>query len=533
VPSGRLTLDWVGKDQALLTTPDGGYEWVDRTDPRVTEIRLLHERETVGAACPDEHRAADNLLIHGDAADGLRSLLNLPEFAAEYRGKVKLVYIDPPFNTGQAFEHYDDALEHSVWLTMMRDRLTLVRDLLAPDGSVWVHLDDAEMAYCRVLMDEIFGRTNFVASVVWQKADTVRNDATRFSVSHDTILVATRDITQWRARRLPRSAAMNKVYRNPDKDARGPWLAVPLQGPNLRPNLTFEVVSPRTGKTHWPPEGNCWRRGRAEVAEMIAENRIYFGKDGNGVPQIKKFLTDVGDSVPDTVWSVKEVGGNRQSKAEMRALFPTLVPFATPKPERLLERVFQIATDPGDIVLDCFAGSGTTAAVAQKMARRWVTVEKERKTIDSFTRPRLAMVVFGEDPGGITEAVGWQGGGGFRVLEVGPSMYDVDDDRVLLAEWTSNGQFAAAACAQLGFTVDDHPPFVGRRGRVRLAAVDGVADSSVVRALVSNLDEKERLVIVAKATEPGAESLLRELSSGSRLLKAPRDLVGVARQARR
>lgn len=166
MPSGRLTLNWVGKDQALLTTPDGGYEWVDRTDPRVTEIRLLHERETVGAVGPDEHPTADNLLIHGDAADGLRSLLNLPEFAAEYRGKVKLVYIDPPFNTNQAFLHYDDALEHSVWLTMMRDRLTLIRDLLAPDGSVWVHLDDAEMAYCRVLMDEIFGRTNFVASVV-------------------------------------------------------------------------------------------------------------------------------------------------------------------------------------------------------------------------------------------------------------------------------------------------------------------------------------------------------------------------------
>lgn len=169
MPSGRLTLNWIGKNQALLNKPGGGYEWVDRTDPRVTETRLLHERETVVAAGLDEDRAADNLLIQGDAADGLRSLLNLPEYAAEYRGKVKLVYIDPPFNTGQAFEHYDDALEHSVWLTMMRDRLALVRDLLAPDGSVWVHLDDAEMAYCKVLLDELFGRRAFITDVIWQK----------------------------------------------------------------------------------------------------------------------------------------------------------------------------------------------------------------------------------------------------------------------------------------------------------------------------------------------------------------------------
>jgi len=267
-------------------------------------------------------------------------------------------------------------------------------------------------------------------------------------------------------------------------------------------------------------------------------------------------------------------------------------PFATPKPERLLKRIIEAASDAGDIVLDCFGGSGTTAAVAHKMGRRWITVEREVRTIEAFTRPRLGKVVAGDDPGGVTsvevgtgdglpdgvkpgsarsaasvlkklsatgaldtaglsadavsglaKALGnadktemqtiWHGGGGFRVLEVGPSMYDVDDGRVLLAEWTSNGQFAAAACAQLGFTVDDDPPFAGRRGRVRLAAVDGVADSSVVRALVSNLDEKERLVIVAKAAEPGAESLLRDLSSGSRLLKAPRDLVGVAQRARR
>jgi len=586
VPSGRLTLNWVGKDQALLTTPDGGYEWVDRTDPRVTEIRLLHERETVGAAGPDEHRAADNLLIHGDAADGLRSLLNLPEFAAEYRGKVKLVYIDPPFNTNQAFLHYDDALEHSVWLTMMRDRLALIRDFLAPDASVWVHLDDAEMAYCRVLMDEIFGRANFVASVAWQKADSTRNDAKRFSVDHDSILIY-RASSGWDPNRLPRTAASDARFSAQDGDPRA-WFDDNPSAPGAKTHqgMVYAIQHPITGKLHYPARGRHWWTEQSQLLAVmcqyapyelrdlddsdtradlcgttasavrggvkgivlavpleVAQNHAQARYDQGDWPMVvlrsggrgglgrKSYVPSQG-LVPSTWWSNDLVGHNRQAKAEIKALFPGMSAFDTPKPERLLQRIIHIGSQPGDIVLDCFAGSGTTAAVAQKMGRRWVTVEKEWKTFDSFTRPRLAMVTAGEDPGGITDAVGWHGGGGFRVLDVGPSMYDVTDDRVLLASWTSNGRFAAAACAQLGFTVDDHPPFVGRRGRVWLAAVDGVADESVVRALVSNLDDKERLVIVAKAAEPGAESLLRELSSGSRLLKAPRDLVSMRRRAR-
>lgn len=522
---GRLTLSWVNKERALLGTEAGAYEWVDRDDPRVCEVRLLEPVDSVGEVGPETQRAADNMLIAGDNLHALRSLTKLPEYAGEYLGKIKLVYIDPPFNTGQAFAHYDDALEHSVWLTMMRDRLTLIRDLLTPDGSVWVHLDDAEVAYCRILMDEIFGRFNFVSSVIWQKADTVRNDATRLSVSHDSILVFARDITQWRARRLPRTDEMNKVYRNPDKDPRGPWLAVPLQGPNIRPNLTFAVVSPTTGREHWPPEGGCWRRSREEVATLIVENRIYFGRDGNGVPQIKKFLSEVGDRVPDTVWSVKDVGGNRQSKGEMRQLFPSVVPFATPKTERLLERVITIATDPGDTVLDCFAGSGTTAAVAHKMGRRWVAVEREQDTVKTFLRPRLERVVNGEDEGGITKEVGWEKGGGFRVFSVALSMYEQADERVFLSSWVTNDKFAEAVCAQLGFMLDDSPPFAGRKGRTRLAAIDGVADEGVTHAILSHLDEMERAVVVAKAVTDEAASLLKTLSPGSRLKKVPRDLI--------
>lgn len=590
MPSGRLTLDWVGKDQALLTTPEGGYEWVDRTDPRVTEIRLLHERETVGAVGPGEHHATDNLLIHGDAADGLRSLLNLPEFAAEYRGKVKLVYIDPPFNTGQAFEHYDDALEHSVWLTMMRDRLALIRDLLAPDGSVWVHIDNDNAAYCWALMDEVFGRSKFVSTIVWQKKYS-RDNRPAIGDVHDYILVYSPLGTDWKhvRNRVVRTAA--KEYRNPNNDVRGLWRAIPMTAQGFRPNQMYTIRSP-AGVDHKPPKGRCWSMIRPRFDELLAADRIYFGVDGSAQPGVIRYLDEDEGLVPWTWWPHEEVGHTDEAKKEMLQLFPDVAAFDTPKPERLMQRIIHIGSQPGEIVLDCFGGSGTTAAVAHKMGRRWITVEREVRTIETFTRPRLGKVVAGDDPGGVTsvevytgdglpdgvkpgsarvsagvlkklfaagaldtaglsadavselaKALGnadrterqtvWLGGGGFRVLEVGPSLYDVAGDRVLLAEWTSNGQFAAAACAQLGFAVDDDPPFAGRRGRARLAAVDGVADESVVRALVSNLDDRERLVIVAKAAEPGAESLLRELSSGSRLLKAPRDLVGVTRLGRR
>lgn len=501
MPSGRLTLDWVGKDQALLTTPEGGYEWVDRTDPRVTEIRLLHERETVGAVGPGEHHAADNLLIHGDAADGLRSLLNLPEFAAEYRGKVKLVYIDPPFNTGQAFEHYDDALEHSVWLTMMRDRLTLVRDLLAPDGSVWVHLDDAEMAYCKVLLDELFGRRAFITDVIWQKR-TSRDNRAAFSSMHDHLLVYAPAGPAWSSVR--NRLTDNGSYSNPDNDPRGPWRSVPMsaQAGHATASQFYEITTP-TGVKHDPPPGRAWTYSRERFEEIVAQGRVYWPKDGAGKPRLKMYPEESEGLVPFTIWPADAVGTNDEAKKQCLESFPRLAAFDTPKPERLLHRVLQIASNAGEIVLDCFGGSGTTAAVAHKIGRRWVTVERSAATVEDFCLPRLMKVVSGDDPRGVTSAVGWQGGGGFRVLDVGPSMYDVAGGRVLLAEWTSNGQFAAAACAQLGFTVDDDPPFAGRRGRVRLAAVDGVADESVVRALVSNLDDTERLVIVAKASEPG------------------------------
>ncbi len=529
-PSGRLSLSWVGKDRALLGTPDGGYEWVDRDDPRVTEVRLLQERATVGDLASSTTDADDNLLVVGDSYDALHALVSIPEYADSLLGRVKLVYIDPPFNTGQAFAQYDDALEHSVWLTMMRDRLLLIRELLAADGSVWVHLDDTEMAYCRVMMDEIFGRGNFVANVVWQKIHARNNSAQHFSAVQDYLLVYALDRSRLKLGRVARTELSDSDFWNPDDDPRGRWRRSDLTASHAYEDGRYEVTGPH-GEVFTPRGNRWWSVSRETFEQLRADNRLWWGKTSRTFPFRKRFESELGGLVPNTLWTHDEVGDNREAKGEVTRLFDRAAIFATPKPERLLGRVVSIASDPGDVVLDCFVGSGTTAAVAHKMRRRWVTVEKERSTVETFTRPRLEKVVAGEDRGGVTEAVGWEKGGGFRVLEVGPSMYDVRDGRAFLAEWVTNGAFAETAAAQLGFRVEHDAPFSARKGRFRLAVVDGVVDSDVVRAVVSRLGSDERVVLVGKGVASDAGELLKSLSPGSRLRKAPRDLLkrGVVR----
>ena len=527
--AGRLTLSWVNKDQALVPDEDGGYAWVERDDPRMTEVRLLQQ---AGHAGEIDDTGEDNLLIQGDSYDALHALSRTPEYAKQYRGKIKLVYIDPPFNTGQAFAHYDDALEHSVWLGMMRERLLLIRELLAPNGSVWVHLDDAEMAYCRVLMDEVFGRGNFIATVVWQKVYSPKNSARHLSVDQDYLLVYARNAEIWRPNDLGRSDAMNAAYRNPDNDPRGPWKPGDLVAnkPYSLGRYGFETPGGRT--IDGPPPGRYWRVSLEKLQELDRDGRIWWGEDGNNIPAVKRFLSEVRGRVPQTLWLYEEVGHNQTGKNEIQELFKGAEPFATPKPERLVQRVIEIGSNPGDIVLDSFLGSGTTAAVAHKMRRKWVGVELSCETIEKFARPRLEHVVAGEDPGGVTKDVEWAGGGSFRKLEVGPSLYKRAQRRLLLADWAKGDEFAQAVAAQLGFVYEPEAPFVGMKGRTRLAVVDGIVDDVVLTSIVAYLDDDERVTIVAKGAAPGAEQVLRELSSGSRLLKAPRDLVRRGRVVR-
>jgi adenine-specific DNA-methyltransferase len=526
--SGRLTLSWVNKDKALVPDGEGGYEWVERDDPRMTEVRLLQPAGHVGEVNSAD---VDNLLVQGDSYDALHALSRTPEYAKRYKGKVKLVYIDPPFNTGQAFEHYDDALEHSVWLGMMRERLLLIRELLASDGSVWVHLDDSEMAYCRVLLDEIFGRGNFVANVIWQKIHARNNSAQHFSSVHDYLVVFAKDRDKLQLGRVDRTELSDLDFWNPDDDQRGRWRRSDLTASHSYEDGRYEVVGPHGDV--FSPRGNRWWSVSRETFERLrADNRLWWGKTGRTFPFRKRFESELGGLVPNTFWTHDEVGDNRQAKSEVTKLFGRDAIFSTPKPEKLLRRVVSIGSNPGDIVLDCFAGSGTTAAVAHKMGRKWVAAEWSPETVETFTRPRLEKVVAGEDPGGVTESAGWSGGGGFRTLTVGASLYDRVKSRILLADWAKGEEFAQAVAAQLGFAYAPGGPFTGTKGRNRLAVVDGVVDDVVASSIVSRLDDDERVTIVAKAAAPGTEQVLRELSRGSRLLKAPRDLARRGRVVR-
>lgn len=354
-----------------------------------------------------------NRLLVGDA---LRSLCDA---RAQLAGSVELALLDPPYNTRANFHHYRDQAAHERWLERRRAELEALRPLLTPTGSVWVHLDDAEMHYAKVMMDDIFGRASFVATVVWQKTLS-RENRTDIADTHEYLLVYARDRAAWRRRRnlLPLGEEQLARYANPDADPRGPWTSGDMTakaGPGRRAAQFYDVTLP-SGRLVRPAQGMAWRYTRERFDELVADGRVTFGPGGDSVPRLKRFLAETRQGlVPTTWWPGAEVGTTDSAKKQLRRVFPHLVPFETPKPEELVARVVQIATDPGDLVLDCFAGSGTTPAVAHKLRRRWVAVEREVRTVEEFLLPRLDAVVAGADPGGVTAQAGWRGGGAFSV----------------------------------------------------------------------------------------------------------------------
>lgn len=525
----RLELTWPGKDKFLLTPrdADGKPQWVERTHPAAHEVRLADFTGQFGEV-NDADPYADNLLFTGDSLDALRVMTRVPEFARQYRGKVKLIYIDPPFNTGQTFEHYDDWLDHSTWLSFMRDRLLLMKELLAPNGSIWVHLDDAEQHRMRCLLDEVFGATGFLATVVWQKAYTLRNDSLGFSTDQDLICVYAKDATIWRPNRLDRTEQMDARYRNPDNDPRGPWKAIPLISNKTvaeRPNLGYTIRFPGVEREYPCDPNAAWRHSEERLMSLFAEGRVYI-PSGGGQPSTKLYLTETQGRVPQTWWKHEDVGHSQTARLELKALFPGTNPFSTPKPERLLERVLRIGSNPGDIVLDAFAGSGTTAAVAHKMGRRWVTSELSESTVESFTQPRLEKVISGDDQGGVSGSVGWDGGGGFRTVTISPTAYAETPFGVMLDDWATEGdKFARLMAGQLGFEYEPDGPFAGRRGRMRLVATVGTVGIEEAAVALSALDASERVTIVATVLLDGVEQFVRDNSRGSRVMKAPRDVL--------
>ncbi|MEB6006913.1 site-specific DNA-methyltransferase [Escherichia coli] len=422
----KLELNWIGKHKR----------------PRL-EPRILLEDKDLSYGDAD----SENLLIHGD------NLLALKSLEQQYAGKIKCIFIDPPYNTGSAFGHYDDGVEHSLWLSLMRDRLESLQRLLHESGSIWISIDDNEMAYLKVLMDEVFGRGNFITTICWEKIYTLKNTAKHFSTMHDFILVYSKDINKFTINQLPRTEKQNSNFKNPDNDPRGPWIDSAMHARNYYSKGTYEVISP-SGNTFTPPPGRYWSVSKENFDALNADNKIWWGKDGKNTPRKKTFLTEVKQGiVPGTIWGHEDAGQNAEAKNEIKALFSDDGGvFITPKPEKLLQKIITIASNEGDFILDSFAGTGTTGAVAHKMNRRWIMVELGEHC-HTHIAPRLKKVIDGKDNGGISKTVNWQGGGGFHYLRLAPSLLKKDH----WGNWVINKEYNAemlteAMCKHMNFT---------------------------------------------------------------------------------
>lgn len=389
--------------------------WLNDQDARNQSSLIPYRLLEADSKLSHGDQESENMLIQGDNLEALKSLLPY------YAGQVKCIYIDPPYNTQSAFEHYDDNLEHSTWLSTMYPRMELLRQLLAEDGSIWVSIDDNESHYLKVAMDEVFGRKNFIANVIWQKKYSPQNDAKWLSDSHDHILVFAKNKLIWRPFLLPRTLEMNARYKNPDNDPRGSWKPADLSAKTYSSNTDYEITTP-SGRAVKPPESRSWIYNKEKLQELIADNRIWFGKSGNNIPSLKIFLSEVQQgTVSKTIWMREEVGDNEQAKKEVKILSDG-ESFGTPKPERLIQRVFQLSTQPNNLVLDSFLGSGTTAAVAHKMGRRYIGIEMGDHAVTHCV-PRLKKVIEGEQ-GGISKDINWQGGGGFAFYHLGETIFD-------------------------------------------------------------------------------------------------------------
>lgn len=475
----RLELTWIGKDER------------PRLEPRILledEHKSYHAKAHV-----TENDIFDNILIHGD------NLLALKALEQEYGGRVKCVFIDPPYNTGSAFEHYDDGVEHSLWLSLMRDRLELLRRLLSDDGSIWITIDDNEAHYLKVLCDEVFGRPNFVANVVWQKAYTANQTAIHISNVHDHVLVYAKSFSQFQMGKIARTEDQKAKFKNPDNDPRGSWKAENLSAGKFYAAGQFEIEGP-TGLKFLPPKGRYWRCNEEQYSIWLRDNRITFGLAGTGRPMLKKFLSEMDDGLTATTWwPHEEVSSNKQASIDLKALLPEVPVFQNPKPEQLISRIIELASDPGEIVLDSFGGSGTTGAVAHKMGRRWIMVELGDHC-DTHIVPRLKKVIDSEDPGGITEAVEWNGGGGFRYYCLAPSLLEKDAwGNWVIAKDYDAAKVAQAVCKLMGFVYQPDETHYWMQGRSSESDFIYVTTQSLTHAQLAAISEEvgnERTLLV-------------------------------------
>lgn len=496
--SGKLELTWVGKNEE-----------------KVIEPRILMEDKSKSYGNPN----AENMLIHGD------NLIALKALQQDYAGKIKCIYIDPPYNTGSAFAQYDDGLEHSEWLNLMKPRLDLLRQLLTEDGSIWISIDEDEQAYLKVLCDEIYHRENFVATIVWQKRTSPDMRAT-ISDGHDYILVYAnnKEVFKKSINKLPLSSEQAENYKNPDNDPRGPWTSADYTAQGYRPNQMYKIITP-SGAEYTPPEGKCWKNIEEVFLQQVADNRIWFGSDGSGIPRRKTFLNEHEGVVPWTWWTNKEVGHNQEAKKEVITLFGAANAFETPKPERLIHRILTLASNPHDIVLDSFLGSGTTSAVAHKMGRRWIGIELGEQAY-THCKVRMDKVIDGEQ-GGISKTVDWHGGGGYKFYELAESLL-VPHPVLPVMEVNPHYTFemlCEAICKIEGFSYAPSGIFHGHSSEKRFIHITKeFINGAYVKSLLANLGEGQSLLIYGMKIQSGLR-----LPDNVEVRKIPKDLLDKCR----
>lgn len=479
----KLELTWIGKDQEI------------KLEPR---ILIEDSNKSYG----DQN--SQNMLIYGD------NLLALKALEQDFAGLIKCIYIDPPYNTGSAFEHYDDNLEHSTWLSLIKPRLEILKTLLHPtEGSIWISIDDDESHYLKVLCDEVFGRSNFVANVIWEKKFSPQNDAKWLSDSHDHILVYANNKAVWHPFMLPRTDEMDSRYQNPDNDPRGVWTSSDLTAKDPFEYGLYKITGP-TGIEFEPGNNRHWIYSEDKTKEFIADNRIWFGEKGTNKPRLKKFLTDVKDGiVAKTIWYRTEVGDNQDAKREINILFPG-DQFGTPKPERLIKRILELSSKPGDWVLDSFLGSGTTSAVAHKMGRKHIGIEFGEHA-STHCLPRLKKVVDGNDGLPLSDALDWHGGGGFKFYNLAPSLLRKDSfGNFVIDEQYNANMLAAAMCKHEGFKYSPDEAIYWKQGKSTetdyIFVTTGFVTKEQLDSIHAQMTENESLLICAKSFAPGSES---------------------------
>jgi len=483
----KLELTWIGKDQE------------PKLEPRI----LLEDPELSYHAHfrVNENDIFDNRLIFGD------NLLALKALEQEFTSKVKCVYVDPPYNTGSAFEYYDDGVEHSIWLSLMRDRLKIIKRLLADDGSIWISVDDNESHYLKVLCDEIFGRQNFLTNFVWQKSYGGGSKARWFVGLHEHILCYAKDISKLPDFWLPPDPkAVEKYYKYKDSKykERGPYRLQPLATTSMddRPNLRYPIQM-TDGREVWPTKQWQWSKERTMKA-LQNDELVFSEKDGKVTVSYKQYLRDTqGEVRGRKPVSIINEHYTQHGTKESVALFGQANKFPFPKPEGLIHTILECCTEPGDLVLDSFAGSGTTGAVAHKMGRRWIMIELGEHCYTHII-PRMKKVIDGADQGGISKAVNWKGGGGFRYYRLAPSLLEKDR----FGNWVISKEFnaemlAEAMCKHKGFTYDPDDSVFWKHGKSTEYDYIFTTTQLVTRELVdqiqTQMSENETLLICCKA----------------------------------